>query len=220
MSNQAQAESFTGYVLPPLPYGYGALEPYIDEATLRLHHDKHHRAYVDKLNTAIAPYRRLHGLIIEDLLRRLDEVPDEIRQAVRDQGGGHAKHQFFWKVIGAPRGSQPQGALAEALQRDFGGLEAFKEKFSAAAATVFGSGWAFLVINPATTKLEILTLPNQDSVLEHGRLGLLCCDVWEHAYYLRYQNRRADYLDAWWNVVAWDVVTRRLDNFYAGKQQL
>lgn len=220
MSSQTQAESFTGYVLPPLPYGYDALEPYIDEATMRLHHDKHHQAYVDKLNAAIAPYPQLHGLIIEDLLRRLDEVPEQIRQVVRNQGGGHANHQFFWKVIGPPQGTLPQGALAEALERDFGGLEAFKEKFAAAAAAVFGSGWAFLVINPANKKLEILTLPNQDSVLEHGRPGLLACDVWEHAYYLRYQNRRADYLDAFWHVVAWDVVSRRLDNFNAGKQQL
>ncbi|WP_272898248.1 superoxide dismutase [Mycobacterium avium] len=220
MSSGTQADAFTGYVLPPLPYGYDALEPYIDAATMQLHHNKHHQTYVDKLNAAIAPYPQLHGLIIEDLLRRLDEVPDEIRQTVREQGGGHANHQFFWKVIGPPRDTTPQGALADALKRDFGGLDAFKEQFATAAAKQFGSGWAFLVINPGTKKLEILTLPNQDSVLLYGRPGLLACDVWEHAYYLRYQNRRAEYLDAWWNVVAWDVVSRRLDNFNAGKQQL
>ena len=220
MPTSPGAGGFTGFELPPLPYGYDALEPYIDAATMRVHHDEHHRAHLDAVNAAIAPYPRLHGMIIEDLLRRLDEVPDEIRQTVREQGGGHANHQFFWKVIGPPRGTAPAGALAEALGRDFGGLAGFKAAFSAAALSQFGSGWTFLVINPDTRRLEILSLPNSDSVLLHHRPGLLACDVWEHAYYLRYRNRRRDYLDAWWNVVAWDVVSRRLDNFNAGKQQL
>lgn len=220
MADANPPETFTGYELPPLPYAYDALEPFIDEATMRLHHDLHHRAYVDELNAAIAPYPQLHGMIIEDLLRRLEEVPHQIRATVRDQGGGHANHQFFWKVIGPPRNTAPHGALAEALDRDFGGLHAFQVAFASAASAQFGSGWAFLMVNPATKRLEILTLPNQDSVLLHQRPGLLACDVWEHAYYLRYQNRRADYLDAWWNVVAWDVVSRRFDNFLAGKQQL
>jgi len=157
---------------------------------------------------------------IEDLLRGLDKVPEEIRLTVRNQGGGHANHQFFWKVIGPARNTKPTGKLAEALTKEFGGLEAFQEKFTDAAVRFFGSGWAFLVINPENKKLEILTLPNQDSVLLHKRPGLLACDIWEHAYYLQYQNRRAEYMTAWWNVVAWDVVSKRLDNFYAGKQQL
>jgi Fe-Mn family superoxide dismutase len=216
----AATDAFSGYELPPLPYAYDALEPFIDEATIRIHHDEHHRAYVDTLNAAIAPYPQLHGMIIEDLLRRLEEVPAEIRQTVRDQGGGHANHQFFWKVIGPPRDTAPVGALAEALDRDFGGLRAFQDAFTTTAASQFGSGWAFLVVNPNNRRLEILALPNQDSVLLHQRPGLLACDVWEHAYYLRHQNRRTDYLDAWWHVVAWDVVSRRLDNFLAGKQQL
>ncbi len=218
--SRSSHDTFIGYDLPPLPYAFDALEPYIDEATMRLHHDTHHRAYIDNLNAAIAPYPQLHGLIIEDLLRRLDEVPAEIRQVVREQGGGHANHQFFWKVIGPPRSTQPQGALADALERDFGGFTAFREAFTAAAASLFGSGWVFLVVNPDTNGLEILALPNQDSVLLHQRPGLLACDVWEHAYYLRYTSRRAEYLAAWWNVVAWDVVSRRMDNFLAGKQQL
>lgn len=208
------------FTLPPLPYAYDALEPAIDADTMKLHHDKHHRAYIDKLNAALAPHPELHGLIIEDLLRKLDDVPEAIRQTVREQGGGHANHQFFWKVIGPARGTKPEGKLAEAIDRDFGGLAKFQEQFAAAATKQFGSGWAFLVVNPATKTLEILALPNQDSVLLHKRPGLLACDVWEHAYYLRYQNRRADYLTAWWQVVAWDVVSRRFDNFLAGKQQL
>ena len=211
---------FVGYQLPALPYAYEALEPFIDAATMRLHHDGHHQAYVDNLNKTIAPYPQLHNLLIEDLLRRIDEVPDEIRLAVRNQGGGHANHQFFWKIIGPPRNTKPEGKLAEALTRDFGGLDAFEQKFGDAALGQFGSGWTFLVINPENKKLEILSLPNQDSVLFHKRPGLLTCDVWEHAYYLHYQNRRADYLKAYWNIVAWDVVSRRLDHFYEGKQQL
>ncbi|WP_428342521.1 superoxide dismutase [Mycobacterium sp.] len=208
------------YVLAPLPYAYDALEPFIDAPTMLLHHEFHHRGYVDRLNAAIAGYPQLHGMTIEDLLRRLEDVPAEIRQRVREQGGGHANHQFFWKIIGPPRATVPAGRLAEALDHDFGGLHEFQKRFSDAAAGVFGSGWAFLVINPDSHGLEIMTLPNQDSVLLHQRPGLLACDVWEHAYYLRYHQRRSDYLDAWWHVVAWDVVSRRLDNFFAGKQQL
>jgi len=212
--------SFTGYALPPLRYGYDTLEPFIDTETMRLHHDKHHQAYIDKVNAAIAPYPQFHNLIIEDLMRKLDEVPEEIRTVVRNNGGGHANHQFFWKVIGPARGTQPTGRLAEGLTQDFGSLENFQTKFTDEALQVFGSGWTFLVINPQTHKLEILALPNQDSVLLHKRPGLLACDVWEHAYYLNYQNRRAEYLKAWWNVVAWDVVSERLEHFYQGKQQL
>ncbi len=212
--------TFKGYVLPPLPYAFEALEPHIDAQTMRLHHDKHHQAYIDKLNAAIAPYSQLHDMIIEDLLRRIDEVPEAIRAVVRDQGGGHANHQFFWKVIGPPRGTKPMGKLDEAIHRDFSGLKALQAQFTASAMKHFGSGWTFLVVHPETKHLELLTLANQDSVLLHKRPGLLACDLWEHAYYMRYQNRRADYLSAWWNVVDWEVVSRRFDNFLAGKQQL
>lgn len=208
------------FILPPLRFDPAALEPHIDAETMRLHHDKHHQAYIDNLNKALEPYPDLHHLSIEAILSRFDTLPEAIKPAVRNQGGGHANHQFFWKIIGPASDAPPTGKLADALQNDFGGLDAFKEKFTDAATRHFGSGWAFLVINPETKKLEILTLPNQDSVLLHRRPGLLACDVWEHAYYLRYQNRRADYLQAWWNVVAWDVVSLRLEHFYEGKQQL
>jgi superoxide dismutase, Fe-Mn family len=220
VSDASSTETTAGYTLPPLPYAYDALEPYVDQRTMRLHHDHHHRSHIEVLNHAIAPYPQWRGLIIEDLVRRLPEVPEQIRQTVRDHGGGHANHQFFWKVIGPPRGTAPTGALAEALDRDFGGPAAFQRAFNDAALRHFGSGWAFLVVNPAGPNLEILVLPNQDSVLSHGRPGLLACDLWEHAHYLRYADSRADYLNAWWHVVAWDVVSRRFENFLAGKQQL
>ena len=208
------------YQLPPLPYAYDAFEPYIDTETMRLHHDKHHQSYIDKLNQAIEPYPQFKDMIIEDLLRHLNDVPEEIRTAVRNNGGGHANHQFFWKVIGPPAGREPAGALAEAVMRDFGSFEEFQAKFTDAAARHFGSGWAFLVVDPPTKKLELLTTPNQDSVLLHGKPGLLACDVWEHSYYLKYQNRRPEYLKAWWNVVNWPVVSSRYDHFLEGKQQL
>ena len=208
------------YTLPPLPYAYDALEPFIDAETMRIHHDKHHTAYIEKINQAIAPYPKYDAMIIEDLLRHYEELPEDIKPIVRNQGGGHANHQFFWKVIGPPRNTAPTGKLAESISRDFGSFDNLIEKFTDAAVKHFGSGWTFLVINPQTRQLEILALPNQDSVLLHHRPGLLACDVWEHAYYLKYQNRRAEYLKAWWNVVAWDVVSQRLENFYAGKQQL
>ena len=208
------------YTLPPLRFEYDALEPHIDAATMRLHHQGHHQTYINNLNKALEPHPQFFGKVVEDILRGLDELPEEIRETVRNNGGGHANHQFFWKVIGPARNTKPMGKLAERLDQDFGGLQAFQDKFTEAATTVFGSGWSFLVINPESKKLEILTLPNQDSVLLHKRPGLLACDVWEHSYYLHYQNRRADYLKAWWNVVAWDVVSNRLDNFYAGKKQL
>ena len=178
--------------LSPLRFGYDALEPYIDAETMELHHDKHHKAYVDNLNKALEPYPQLAELTVEDLLLRLDQVPETIRTAVRNNGGGHVNHQFLWDILGPRADGAPKGAIADAIKRDF------------------GSGWAFLVVNPSRHRLEIVSLPNQDSVLVHGTPGLLCCDVWEHAYYLKYRNRRPDYLSAWWKVVAWDVVDERL----------
>ena len=205
------------YKLPPLPFAYDALEPYIDAETMELHHDKHHQTYVDNLNKAIEPYAQLADLTAEDLLRRLDQVPEEIRTAVRNHGGGHVNHQLFWEILGPKAGKAPTGAIAEAITKHFGAFERFQSLFTDAATKHFGSGWAFLVVNPSTEGLEIMSLPNQDSVLLHGKQGLLCCDVWEHAYYLKYRNRRADYLVAWWNVVAWDVVNQRLKDVRAGK---
>ena len=208
------------FTLSPLPYRYDALEPFIDEETMRLHHDKHHQSYIDNVNKAIEPYPQFSNMIIEDLLRHLDDIPEQIRTIVRNNGGGHANHQFFWKVIGPPTGGQPNGALAEAMTHEFGSFDNFQAKFTDTATKHFGSGWTFLVVDPSTKKLEIMTTPNQDSVLLHGKPGLLACDVWEHSYYLRYQNRRPEYLKAWWNVVNWPVVSSRYEHFLEGKQQL
>jgi Fe-Mn family superoxide dismutase len=209
------------YALPPLKFGHGDLAPVIDEETMRLHHDKHHQAYVDGVNAALARHPAWLGRTIEDVLRHLDEVPEDIRTIVRNQGGGHANHQFFWKIL-TPRGpGRPSGDLGRAIDRDFGSYEAFKTKFEEAGTRLFGSGWAFLVVNPKENfRLEIITLPNQDSVLSIGRPGLLCCDLWEHAYYLTYRNRRADWLKAWWEVVHWDYVAERLDGIREGRKQL
>jgi superoxide dismutase, Fe-Mn family len=205
------------YKLLPLRFAYDALDPSIDAETMELHHDKHHQTYVDSLNKAIEPYPQLADLTIEDLLRRLDQVPEESRTAVRNHGGGHANHQLFWEILGPKAGQSPKGAIADALTKHFGSFAKFQSLFTDAATKHFGSGWAFLVVNPATEGLEIMALPNQDSVLLHGKPALLCCDVWEHAYYLKYRNRRQDYLLAWWNVVAWDVVDERLQAVRAGK---
>jgi Fe-Mn family superoxide dismutase len=203
------------FALPPLRFGYDDLAPVIDGETMRLHHDRHHRAYVDGINAALASYPQWQGLTIEAVLRRLAEVPLAICEAVRNQGGGHANHQFFWKII-CPGGSPMPAGLQAALERDFGSVETFKQRFEAAGAAHFGSGWAFLVGDPVTDRLEILTLPNQDSVLTLGKFGLLCCDLWEHAYYLTYRNRRAEWLRAWWDIVDWQVVGQRLTAMRTG----
>jgi superoxide dismutase, Fe-Mn family len=202
--------------LPPLRFGYDALEPYIDAETMELHHDKHHATYVDNLNKALEPYPQLADLAVEDLLRRLDQVPDAIRTTVRNNAGGHVNHQLFWDILGPPANGSPKGAIGDAIKRDFGSFEHFQSLFTAAATTHFGAGWAFLVMSASRQRLEIVSLPNQDSVLAQGTPGLLCCDVWEHAYYLKYRNRRADYLSAWWKVVAWDVVDERLRDAMVG----
>ena len=208
------------YKVPALRFAYDALEPHIDAETMELHHDRHHQTYVDALNKAIEPYPQLADLPIEDLLRRLDDVPEAIRTAVRNHGGGHANHQFFWEILGPKAGGAPKGAIGHAITKDFGSFERFQSLFTDAATKHFGSGWAFLVGNPSTGGLEILSLPDQDSVLLHGKPGLLCCDIWEHAYYLKHRNRRPDYLRAWWNVVAWDAVEARLHDFRLETSQL
>ena len=202
--------------LPPLQFGYDALEPYIDAETMELHHDKHHQAYVDNLNKALEAYPQLADLTIDDLLRRLDAVPESIRTAVRNNGGGHANHQFFWRILGPNAGGSPKGAIGDAITKDFGSFERFQSLFTDAAMKHFGSGWEFLVVNLPTDRLEIISLSNLESVLLPGLSGLLCCDVWEHAYYLQYRNRRPDYLAAWWHVVAWDMVDERMREVRTG----
>jgi superoxide dismutase, Fe-Mn family len=199
------------YHLSALGYSYGALEPCIDAETMWLHHDKHHQGYVGLLNEAIANYPQFDNTTIEDLLEHLNDVPKEIRDAVRNSGGGHANHELLWKVIGPPNGSKPEGLLELAIRNDFDTFENFQERFTEAATKVFGSGWVFLATDPRIGKLEIMSLPNQDSPLLKGKSGLLACDVREHSYYLKYQNRRPDYMKAWWNVVQWEAVNNRFE---------
>lgn len=201
------------FTLPDLPYGYNALEPYIDEQTMRLHYGKHHQAYVDNLNKALeslpANWRGhddLLNLSIEDLLQKLDEVPQDLRTKVRNNGGGHYNHTLFWEIMAPNAGGQPSGALLEAIKKDFGDLSSFKEKFTAAATRRFGSGWAWLILEEG--KLVISDTPNQDSPIMQGITPILGLDVWEHAYYLKYQNRRPEYIENWWNVVNWKKVEK------------
>ena len=195
------------FEVPPLPYDYAALEPHVDEQTMRIHHDKHHAAYVTNLNTALQQAPDLQNKSIEELLRDIDSVPEGIRTAVRNNGGGHANHTMFWEIMGPNGGGQPTGALAEAINSSFGSFDSFKEQFAKAATTRFGSGWAWLVSNGG--QLEITSTPNQDTPLMEGRTPILGLDVWEHAYYLKYQNRRPDYITAWWNTINWDAVNQR-----------
>ncbi|MBX6315089.1 MAG: superoxide dismutase [Isosphaeraceae bacterium] len=195
------------YTVPPLPYAYDALEPHISKRTMEFHHDKHHQAYVTNLNNALKDYPEHQGKPIEELLAHLDALPEGIRTAVRNNGGGHANHSLFWKIMKPGGGGEPTGALAEAIQRDLGGFAKFKEEFTRAAAGRFGSGWAWLV-RTKDGRLAITSTPNQDSPWMEGQTPLLGLDVWEHAYYLDYQNRRPDYIAAWWNVVNWDEVAR------------
>ena len=195
------------FQLPPLPYPYDALEPHIDTMTMQIHHDKHHQAYVTNLNNAIAGNAELEAMSIEALLANLDKVPENIRMAVRNNGGGHANHTMFWEIMGPNGGGAPSGALAEAIDAAFGSFDAFKTQFADAGVKRFGSGWAWLVNDGG--KLSIVSTPNQDTPVMDGKTPILGVDVWEHAYYLKYQNRRPDYLSAWWNVVNWDEVARR-----------
>lgn len=199
------------FTLPPLPYAYDALEPHIDETTMRIHHDKHHGGYVSKLNAALDSHPDLQAQSLEALLGDLTSVPDAIRTAVRNNGGGHANHSLFWEIMSPGGAKEPEGALAAAITGAFGGFDAFKEEFTAAAVGRFGSGWAWLSIDGAGT-LTVESTPNQDTPLMVGRTPLLGCDVWEHAYYLHYQNRRPDYVAAWWNVVNWTNVAERFQS--------
>ena len=198
--------------LPALPYAHDALEPHIDAQTMEIHHGKHHNTYVTKLNAALEGKPELESKSLCELLSDLDSVPEDIRGAVRNNGGGHANHSFFWTVLGPNAGGAPTGALADDINATFGSFDAFKEKFEAAGATRFGSGWAWLYVN-GEGKLEVGSSPNQDSpIIEGTGRPILGCDVWEHAYYLKYQNRRPDYLKAFWNVVNWDEVSKNYDD--------
>jgi superoxide dismutase, Fe-Mn family len=194
------------YELPALPYDYNALEPHIDEQTMRIHHDKHHQAYVDNANKALDG-TEWADKPVEDMLRNLDALPEDKRGPVRNNAGGHANHTLFWQIMGPGSGGSPGGELATAIDAAFGSADALKEKVSQAGITRFGSGWGWLVWNGSG--LEVLSTPNQDSPISEGKTPLLGIDVWEHAYYLNYQNRRPDYVAAWWNVVNWDEVAKR-----------
>lgn len=196
------------FTLPPLPYAADALEPYIDKTTMEIHHDKHHGGYVNNLNKAIESAPQLAGKTVEELLaNNCAIVPEAVRTAVRNNGGGHANHSMFWQIMAPKAGGQPSGRLADAIKSSFGGFDAFKEKFGAAAASRFGSGWAWLV--KGTSGLEIISTANQDNPLMESKFPVIGLDVWEHAYYLKYQNRRPEYVSAWWNLVNWAEADKR-----------
>lgn len=199
------------YELPPLPYDYSALEPFIDTETMKLHHDKHHQAYINNVNAAIASHPNLAAKSVDDLISDLNAVPEDIRATVRNNGGGHSNHSAYWKLMGPPNssgiGGHPSGAIAKQISTDFGDFEAFKKLFNETTAKQFGSGWGWLVWQGG--KLKVITTANQDSPFSQGLYPILGNDVWEHAYYLKYQNRRPEYLAAWWNVVNWTEVSKR-----------
>jgi Fe-Mn family superoxide dismutase len=196
--------------LPPLPYDYNALEPYIDEQTMHLHHDKHHAAYVNNLNAALEKYPELQNRSAEELIRDLNSVPEDIRTTVRNNGGGHVNHSMFWLIMKPNGGGPPTGPIAQAINQTFGSFEAFKQQFNDAGMKRFGSGWAWLVRTP-DGRLQVTSTPNQDNPMMEGNYPIMGNDVWEHAYYLKYQNRRNEYLEAWWNVVNWDEINRRFE---------
>ena len=195
--------------LPDLPYSHDALEPFIDKTTMEIHHGKHHNAYVTNLNNPISGNESLESKSIIELISDLDSVPEDIRGAVRNNGGGHANHSLFWSIMGPGKGGEPSGALGEAINSTFGSFETLKDEFTKAGMTRFGSGWAWLSISNGS--LVVSSTPNQDSPLMDGNEPIIGCDVWEHAYYLKYQNLRPDYLNAWWNVVDWDAASARFD---------
>jgi len=208
----AKTSAEARHVLPQLPYDFAALEPHIDAQTMQIHHGKHHQAYITNLNTALNKHPELSGKSVEDLLRGINSVPEDIRTAVRNHGGGHHNHSLFWTIMapaGKGGGGEPTGALADAIRKAFGDVAKFKEQLGTAATSHFGSGWAWLTL--ANGKLEVASRPNQDSPLMDNKTPILGLDVWEHAYYLKYQNRRPDYVTAWWNVVNWQEVARRYE---------
>jgi Fe-Mn family superoxide dismutase len=201
------ADDKKGFTVPKLPYEFDALEPYIDAKTMEIHHDRHHKAYVDNLNKALAGNDELLGKPIDEILRNLKDVPEKIRAAVRNNGGGHANHSMFWEIMGPKKGGKPNGDLAKAIDDAFGSFDKFQQELSQTAISRFGSGWGWLVVDQG--KLKVLSTGNQDSPLSKGQTPILGIDVWEHAYYLKYQNKRPDYVKAWWNVANWDNVAER-----------
>src|SRR5947208_13034180 len=203
----ARTERVSKHTLPPLPYDYAALEPHIDTQTMQIHHDKHHQTYVTNLNAALDKHPELHTKSIDDLLRNLNAVPEDIRMAVRNNGGGHWNHSMFWQIMGPRAGGDPTGALADGIKSAFNDFAGFKTQLKTAATGRFGSGWAWLINDGG--KLSVMSTANQDNPISEGKNAILGVDVWEHAYYLKYQNRRPDYVDAWWNVVNWDEVAKR-----------
>ncbi len=212
-ANPISEEKTVAFTLPPLPYAFDALEPYIDAQTMQIHHDKHHAAYVNNLNKALEPYPNLQSKSLEDLLKGLDSLPDAIRTPVRNNAGGHWNHSYFWPILKVNGGSGPTGDLAAAISSTFGSFADFKTKFAAAGAGRFGSGWAWLLVKDG--KLVIDSTPNQDTPFSLGGKVVLGLDVWEHAYYLKYQNRRPDYIEAFWSVVNWDEIAK----FYAAAKK-
>jgi len=198
------------YVLPALPYAYDALEPHIDAKTMEIHHSKHHQTYVDKLNAAIEGKEGLYYENVDDLLKNFSTVPSDVQPAVRNHGGGHSNHSLFWTILGPNAGGEPTGAVADAIKSSFGSFGDFSEKFTAAATNHFGSGWAWLVSEGG--KLSVISLPNQDSPLMNGQTPIIGLDVWEHAYYLKYQNRRPEYIKAFWSALNWESINQRFAN--------
>ncbi|MDQ3697009.1 MAG: superoxide dismutase [Gemmatimonadota bacterium] len=198
------------HTLPPLPYDYSALEPHIDARTMEIHHTKHHQTYVNNLNAALEKASEFQGKSIDDLLRDLNQVPESVRTTVRNNGGGHWNHTMFWQIMAPTSGGEPGGDVGDAIKESFGDFAKFKEQFAAAATGRFGSGWAWLVAERGG-KLSIQSTPNQDTPAMEGKRAILGLDVWEHAYYLKYQNRRADYISAWWNVVNWPEIAKRMN---------
>ena len=204
------------YELPPLPYDYSALEPYIDTQTMQLHHDKHHQTYVTNVNNALQGHDQLAAMSVDDLLRNIKQVPESIRTAVQNNAGGHSNHSMFWNIMTPNGGGEPTGNLASAIQQAFGSFDAFKTAFNDAGTKRFGSGWAWLVLD-TNRKLQVISTANQDSPLMSGMYPVMGNDVWEHAYYLKYQNRRPEYLNAWWNVVNWDAIAHRYEQGRGGR---
>ena len=198
------------FELSALPYNYDALEPYIDAQTMQLHHDMHHQTYVNNLNTAVGKYPDLQNKSPEDLVRELNSIPEDIRTAVRNNAGGDVNHTMFWQIMGSNAGGEPTGAIAQVISDNFGDFESFKQRFNDAGTKQFGSGWVWLILTP-DGKYEVTSSPNQDSPITAGNFPIMGNDVWEHAYYLKYQNKRAEYLKQWWNVVKWDEINKRLE---------
>lgn len=221
MNSELRKSATYPFSLAPLPYPHDALMPAIDPDTMGTHHTKHHQAYIDKLNAALEPHPELHGFSIEELLQRLDKLPIGIRQTVYDQGGGHFHHELFWQMLTPnARAAGPDGGLAEAINRDFGSFEAFKEKFVETGSKHFASGWVFLALNPANTQLEVFSRSDHNNILQEKKHPLLINDLWEHAYYLQYRSDRLRYLESFWDIVNWDYVAQRYESVPVNKSKL